>query len=265
MLGKLLKYELKAMGRVMLPLYGVMAFAAVLFAFNQKIKMSGTTKFLINQFAIITGVLFGAAVLIAVVVMALIVIQRFYKNLLQTEGYLMFTLPAATHEHILSKALSSFIWILAGILVGGISGCLMISIVTDFGEFMDEVYRAWEFISPDRQVGPLIWFAVMLVMGLFESLIKVYAAMAVGHQLRTHRALGSVGAYIGFGVIESLAAWGMSKLGILQRGINLVVTDSGVMEGGVPAMQRAIGASAALLVLYGLLCWYLLDRRLNLE
>ena len=35
MLGKLLKHEIKAMGRIMLPLYAVMIFAACLFAFKE--------------------------------------------------------------------------------------------------------------------------------------------------------------------------------------------------------------------------------------
>ena len=125
MLGKLLKYEIKAMGRVMLPLYAVMVFAACLFAFNLRLNMSGVAKFIVDRFAIVTGFLFGAAVLAVFVVMVIIVIQRFYKNLLGTEGYLMFTLPARTHEHILSKAISSFLWI----LIGGAAGLAALTII----------------------------------------------------------------------------------------------------------------------------------------
>ena len=45
MLGKLLKYEIRAMGRIMLPLYLVMIFIAGLFAVNMRMSMSGNRLF----------------------------------------------------------------------------------------------------------------------------------------------------------------------------------------------------------------------------
>ena len=112
MLGKLLKYELKAMGRIILPLYLVLILAAGLFAVN--IKLNDKTQTLsgfMNILSIITTILFVACIFVVVIVMIFLVVQRFYKNLLGQEGYLMFTLPASTLEHILSKMLSSMIWI----------------------------------------------------------------------------------------------------------------------------------------------------------
>ena len=135
MLGKLLKHEIKAMGRIMLPLYAVMIFAACLFAFNLRMNMSGMAKFIAEKFAIVTGVLFGAAVMVVGVVMIVMVIQRFYKNLLGTEGYLMFTLPARTHELILSKALSAFLWMFIGVVSGMIAGFAMVAITSNVAAF----------------------------------------------------------------------------------------------------------------------------------
>ena len=53
MLGKLLKYEIRAMGRIMLPLYLVMIFIAGLFAVNMRMSMSGNAKALLEKFALI--------------------------------------------------------------------------------------------------------------------------------------------------------------------------------------------------------------------
>ena len=47
-------------------------------------------------------------------VMSLVVmIQRFYKNVLGDEGYLTLTLPVNVHEILWSKLIVSFVWFLA--------------------------------------------------------------------------------------------------------------------------------------------------------
>ena len=46
-------------------------------------------------------------------------IQRFYKNLLRDEGYLMLTLPASVHQQVWSKLIVSSVWfIITGVVVG---------------------------------------------------------------------------------------------------------------------------------------------------
>ena len=45
-------------------------------------------------------------------------VQRFYKNLLGREGYLMHTLPVTETQLILSKLLTSMVWVLCSGLVG---------------------------------------------------------------------------------------------------------------------------------------------------
>ena len=263
MLGKLLKHEIKAMGRIMLPLYAVMIFAACLFAFNLRMNMSGMAKFIAEKFAIVTGVLFGAAVMVVGVVMIVMVIQRFYKNLLGTEGYLMFTLPARTHELILSKALSAFLWMFIGVVSGMIAGFAMVAITSNVAAFLRQVREVWQQISPAYSLTPIIWLCVMLIAGVMESLIKVYAAIAVGHQFHSHRLAGSILAYIGFGIIEMAVSFIANKLHLLPR--NLFALNAGGLESSVRAIQTGLLVVLLQMVIYGLLCWYLLDRKLNLE
>ena len=180
MLGKLLKYEIRAMGRIMLPLYLVMIFAAGLFAVNMRLGLSGTAKTVVEKFALITGFLFFAAILAVMVVMTLMVVQRFYRNLLGTEGYLMFTLPVTTLQHIVCKALTSLLWIVIGIGAGVLSGFLMVGILSNIPEFMEELQEAWRmFFSTDGLAVRIVLFAVLVIVGIVESVCKVYAAMAI--------------------------------------------------------------------------------------
>ena len=263
MLGKLLKHEIKAMGRIMLPLYAVMIFAACLFAFNIRMNMSGMAKFIAEKFAILTGILFGAAVLVVGVVMIVMVIQRFYKNLLGTEGYLMFTLPARTHELILSKALSAFLWMFIGVVSGVIAGFAMVAITSNVPEFLRQVREIWKQISPAYSLTPVIWLCVMMIAGVMESLVKVYAAIAVGHQFHSHRLAGSVLAYFGFGLIELLLSFVSNKLHLFPDGFIRSASTAGFLS--VRDMQIGTLVTLIQIAIYGFLCWYLLDHRLNLE
>lgn len=99
MTGKLLKYELKATARVMLPLYLVMLLATLVMAVN--LDSGKVNNFILNT---IINAAFFIAVFVCFVVGTLMILQRFYKNLLGSEGYLMFTLPVTTMQNILGKA-----------------------------------------------------------------------------------------------------------------------------------------------------------------
>ena len=90
MLGKLIKYEFKATGRLLLPVYGALLLMGGVV--NLGLTLQG--KLPVLKFA--QGVLIFAYVALMVAAFALsffVVISRFYKNLICDEGYLMFTLP----------------------------------------------------------------------------------------------------------------------------------------------------------------------------
>ena len=264
MLGKLLKYELKAMGRIILPLYLVLILAAGLFAVN--IKLNDKTQTLsgfMNILSIITTILFVACVFVVVIVMFFLVVQRFYKNLLGQEGYLMFTLPASTLEHILSKMLSSMIWIVVGILAGTSAGFLMVAIISDlktFNEFISEIMNNLDALfgsgSLMRQLGMMV---LVLILGVLKSLSEIYASMAVGHQFNSHRGIMSIAAYIVFSIIEMCLGFMpfIRKLG--ERG-GLLYNEQ--LSGAFPA---AVVFSLVGILVYGTITWKLLDRRLKLE
>ena len=109
MLGKLLKYELKATSRVFVPLYIAILVVSIVNGLSLNLEI-----FNIQGLAtIILMCLFISLFVITIVV----TIQRFNKNLLKDEGYLMFTLPVSSKSLVLSKYLTSLIWTLISILI----------------------------------------------------------------------------------------------------------------------------------------------------
>ena len=134
MLGKLLKYECKATARVFLPLYGVLL---VLAAINRVFTSIQSENMAIPQ-VVTTTLLFGFIVAICVISF-IVILQRFYKNLLGEEGYLMHTLPAPTWQHIFSKLLVAMMWNILTILVVLASCFFWVGTFQDFARIFAEM------------------------------------------------------------------------------------------------------------------------------
>ena len=105
MLGKLIKYDLKALAKILAPLWGVLLVMGLIFGISIRSNLDG-----IGNTMIVFSLVVIIAVIVAIFVMnVIIVIQRFWNGLLQEEGYLMFTLPVTTRSLILSKVISALI------------------------------------------------------------------------------------------------------------------------------------------------------------
>ena len=127
----------------------------------------------------------------AFVVTAVILIQRFYKNLLGSEGYLMFTLPVTVTQHLLSKTIIAVVMI----ALSGIAAFLSIGIFADmsFGTLFVDM------IKGVARSGGLLFgleLLVLAVLGIADMALFVYMCMALGHLAGKHRLLMSVVWYV---------------------------------------------------------------------
>ena len=160
---KLLKYEWKACARICLPLYAV----ELLVAFINRLLYSDIgSKLLYGIPSIVMTMLYAAIMVALFVVTAVVLVQRFYKNLLGSEGYLMFTLPVSVSQHILSKAVLA--------LVMGV-----LSVVTALVSI--------DLLSLDMSVGQegILWF----VLTALACVLFIYLCIALGHLAKKHRLL----------------------------------------------------------------------------
>lgn len=176
MLGKLIKYDLKALAKILAPLWGVLLVMGLIFGISIRSNLDG-----IGNTMIVFSLVVIVAVIVAIFVMnVIIVIQRFWNGLLQEEGYLMFTLPVTTRSLILSKVISALIIScgtalvisLLGVEIIAISPVKLMDTVTYFGNWVIKVHA-----------GPWIGYgAVIAVVGLLSGIYHIYAAM-VGYHL----------------------------------------------------------------------------------
>ncbi len=197
MLGKLLKHELKATSRLLIPLYliliGISFLNRIMLSFQ---NLNQIMKFISNLLA--SGFLF---ILVAVfAVTTVLMITRFYKNLIGDEGYLMFTLPVKPNQLINSKLIISVFWFLIGI--AAVIVTLYITFATP--ERMDIVYQNLnEFIQELKTYsGGNLTFVVseiilFCIVSIFANILMLYLSIAIGQLFNGRRLVGSFIAYIG--------------------------------------------------------------------
>lgn len=128
MLKQLLKYEFKAMKRLYFGLYLALALLSVVLgvSFRQENARVDNTNF--GRLEVILMVLYLSVIFAIAVLCFVSTVQRFYKNLLGREGYLMHTLPVTETQLILSKLITSMVWVLCSGLVGIVCITGMVSI-----------------------------------------------------------------------------------------------------------------------------------------
>ena len=205
MLGKLIKYEFRATGRIMLPLAAAIILLSVVAGFSQRLlDMSGAPDF-VNFMAVMFLALFVFGLFGICVVAVVQMVERFYRNLLCDEGYLMFTLPTTPDALVCSKIIVSSVWFTATGILCCISLAVMLfvsSAVIDWsftGDLPEMLRKALEILgngSTAAGAGHIAgWIAELLVLWFMQTValcLRFYAAMAIGFSFDEHKKLLSV-------------------------------------------------------------------------
>lgn len=212
MLGKLIKHELRGSGRTMLPFILVSLALSVMAGFSVRaMERQQDYSWFTAVFTIV--IMLFVVGLIAVCVMSLVVvIERFRKNLLGDEGYLMFTLPVTVDAHIFSKLIVSFIWFVATWLVCMLAMLLMLACnIRTFdidwavlGNFISELWRAVKDFGVFHIIGYVVEFLLVFFAGSCFTCLHFYCAMAVGYSFSNKKGLLSVVAFFAINVAINL-------------------------------------------------------------
>ena len=246
MLGKLIKYDLKALAKILAPLWGVLLVMGIIFGISIRSNLEGIGN---------TMIVFSLVAIF--VVNVIIVIQRFWKGLLQEEGYLMFTLPVTTRSLILSKVISAliiscgtaFVISLLGVEIIAISPVKLMDTATYFGNWVIKVHA-----------GPWIGYgAIIAVVSLLSSIYHVYAAMVIGQLSNGNRFLFAFVAYAALSIIVSLIGIPtMESLG--NMGSNLQNAFGFDSDLWIYLVENIV-----IIVIYHIITEVILTKKLNLE
>ncbi len=114
MLIKLLNYEFKAMGRILIPFYGALILLGLISSVYTRFIPDDIA--LLNLSSIILIMLFVLMIIFATALSFIMTILRFKRNLLDIEGYIMNTLPVTPWQNISAKLITAIVFqILAAI------------------------------------------------------------------------------------------------------------------------------------------------------
>ncbi len=225
MLGKLIKHDFRSLSRILLPtqlaILGASILATAGFVFNFKLQYTGTFGSLSESGLLalakaITAFLSGLmllAIFAASVLILFIIFQRFYKNLMSSEGYLTFTLPVTAAEILWSKLITAGVWMLISSVVIFLSLNIFILFGTSSGTALNlEFYRevghfigqAFEIIG-GRLAWPLLEFALFAIVGTVFEILHIYLALIIGGAVsQKHKVLAGIGFYFAINIGVSI-------------------------------------------------------------
>lgn len=201
MVRKLFKHEMIAYLRVWIPMQIILMAVACSVRILQFFESDSTAYSIVNG----TSVLLYFLTVIASLGLTLIFgIVRFYKNLFSNEGYLSFTLPVATTQHIFSKVLSAGIFMIftyVSVLISALivsSGELLSGIMQDLGDFWTEGYA----LAGSNLIFYVIEALLVLCVVTFTQFLLYYTCIALGQLFRKNRVIGAVVVYFIYYVIS---------------------------------------------------------------
>lgn len=276
MLNHLLDYEYKATRRVYGGLYMALLVVAVLLGLSMR-GMIEQSRILAAPVVVLSLVYAGLMVAM-LAVLAITIIERFAKNLLGREGYLMHTLPVTTRQLIGAKLISALVWVLLSLVVFLVSAGLLGIVSSLSFQAMEErlgesLAVLWQWVAQNAGTTLNMMLAVLItVLAVSAAMIlRVYAACMVGHLFKRHAVPAGILAFFGLSLAENAI---VTVFGLLGLG-----GASGLLEQSLPGLFQQMPAAglvwtaaltqilpaAVFAVVYFFLTDWLMRSRLNLE
>ena len=203
MVKKLFKHEIASYTRIILPMNLILLAIALISRIVQIFDDNSSTY---NTLFGSTTVIFIMACIVSIVLTIIYSIKRFYTNFFTHEGYLTFTLPVSTMQHLLTK--------LAVAVIAQIFSLVMILIACctiTFGDVCVEVFKAIGYITGELygEIGNnlifyIIEFIICAIVAMASSFLLFYACIAIGQRANKNRVAWAVGVYFIYYVIFQL-------------------------------------------------------------
>ena len=205
MVKKLFKHEANAYLRTILPMHLILLSIALLGRFIQIFENDSTAYNIVFWSSVIAFIV-GAVV--CVLLTMIFGIKRFYTNLFTNEGYLSFTLPVTSTQHIWVKNIIAVISQLASLIMVLLSVC-----VITMGDVCSELFKALGYIikmsyeeNGYHTTLFILELFVLIVVVISSSYMLYYACIALGQRAKKNRVAASVGVFFIYYLIMQVIA-----------------------------------------------------------
>ena len=279
MLTNLLKYEVRATARMLLPLYaGTVLVWGVERAFSAVCDRLQLESVIPDIVQVLLLIVYWLTFLAAGLMTVFVNVRQFYR-LLGEEGYFLIPLPASAAQHMGAKLLCGVGWIGAFFLFGSLmNGPPTVS--TTVNTTAGEAAASYSFAGNPLSLGTerLLnagGFGVVVLAILCEYLF-IYLCIIIGGHWPRHRALASVLSYFGLLFAGQTAFLTAVVVLLNDERTGTAVVDwvmqfadkSQRVDAIVPMLWSIIAVVAAFLAVLGAVLWavdhYYVSKRLNI-
>lgn len=267
MLGKLMKYEWKATWKLLLSA-NLLTLVMMVLARWMVYMMDETNYYgdlqMMNFMAVIVLFTYVASIFAVLVGTTIYLIYRFYTSTYSDQGYLLHTLPVDTHHIIIAKLLVSAMWLMISSLLISFSIINLFASTTDvWRSMMEGMVDAIKYLGAEKVTAfTVIMTIVAYIFTLFAKVLKVGACISLGQLSANHKLLMSFVWYIGIYFVESMF-----------QGVYFTIRATALRQFSHAGFYSHFGSDWETSLLAGIvesvvfyvLTWYVMDRKLNLE
>lgn len=218
MLKKLLKYDMKSMVHLLVPLsiavVGTTIAGTAALRIMQTIDNTKNASWILTSALALIFVSTILALLAFSVFSEILIMYRYYTHLFTDEGYLTFTLPVKTSSILNSKLINALIWSVYTVLV--VFFCIFLYVI--FGtaeeglinskifteiknalELLTQTYSAWVILKY------IVEIVVIFIISLLYGVLSIYLALTIGSIIaKKHKILAAIGIYYGLNIVMSI-------------------------------------------------------------
>lgn len=268
MLGKLMKYEWKATWKLLVSANALTVVMTILAWFMVKIlNRSGFSDFQMMDFMAVIVLLTYVGSMFAVVVGTVIyLIYRFYTSTYGDQGYLLHTLPVDTHHIMIAKMLVSAAWVLIDIVFIYLSVLFLFASASEFHFFenmMEMMQSTIETLGAEKITAfTLIMTLTAFLFSLFARVLKVGACISLGQLSSNHKLMFSFVWYIAIYVVEQIIQVVYFSIVVV---FHKKLSDGAYYSYFDSQWETSLLAGIISCVVFYLLTWYVMSKRLNLD
>lgn len=281
MLGKLLKYEWKATGKILC----LVNLALILITLVGCCILN--TDIFDNENAIPLAILLITLYTLSLAAIGIITLiylfLRFYRNLFTAEGYLMHTLPVTPGQLFHSKLIVGYFWICLNSILGIVSVSLLSFVasyhfvsthgtdaadqfILDMGMTIPSASQNWsEWFQEFFCYPPLQFFFMVLLLQLvcnFTSLLTGYMSILLGQLVEKYKQAASVGFYILFYVANQIVSSAIILIPCMRT---LMISDHFMKEYARLLMPLATVSQIIIGIIFYTASLLLMRRKVNLD
>lgn len=248
MLGKLLKHDFKATGKVLLPVNLIFIIVTALGCVLLASRLLQRQELL--PVAIILLIAYVLVILTLTTVVHIFLIVHFYRNMFTAQGYLTFSLPASSWSLLNSKTIVGYIWLLLNVILTYLCTFLLLGAASGFRVKLSDITELFQTTTAINvngastgisatfsdilgysPTGMLVLLILLVLVSCFYSVSTGYGCVAIGQLYARHKVAGTIIALVGNYLLTQIIMIVVAVIASVQGIVRIISLDEASMAG----------------------------------